>query len=318
MLTSRISSAGDAAQLLLVLGQHEQQLDCIHVSAAVKQACRVLRMHLAVPADAAVGDIQQQQQQTPQAQLQWMQQLQLQDVQLRLQQLQQQQQQQQQQPPVQQQQHGAQGLHVSNSQQEQQQQHLQWVIDQQLAPHAMLQQQLQHVASQQEQHHNLPPDSWLLLLQLCQLIKHHTPSMASQQLCTCVNSLSHLLLVHPSLPLLGLQPYRSALQQLLQTSAQQLQLFDHRGLSVLLHAAAAIARAPLGLSPSQGFMKRWYKRSRVVMQQASPLDLAMAGWALGRLGAYPPSQWTAEFLVHSKVSCNAASGCANLSWMLVE
>jgi hypothetical protein len=302
MLTSRISSAADAAQLLLVLGQHEQQLDCIHVSAAVKQACRVLRMCLAVPEDAAAGDMKQQQQPTPQAQLQWMQQLQLQDVQLRLPQLLQQQQQSHVQQPQEQ---AAQNLHVSNTHQdqEQQQQHLQWVIEQQLAPHAMLQQQLQHVASQQEQHHSLPPDSWLLLLQLCQLVIYHAPSMASQQLCTCVNSLSHLLLVHPSLPLLGLQPYRSALQALLQTSAQQLQFFDHRGLSVLLHAAAAIARAPLGLSPSQGFMKRWYKRSRVVMQQASPLDLAMASWALGRLGAYPPSQWTAEFLVHSKVSC---------------
>jgi hypothetical protein len=140
--------------------------------------------------------------------------------------------------------------------------------------------------------------------------------MASQQLCTCVNSLTHLLLAHPTLPLLGLQPYRSALQQLLLTSAQQLQLFDHRGLSVLLHAAAAIARAPLGLAPNQGFMKQWYKRSRAVMQQASPLDLAMAGWALGRLGAYPPSQWAAEFLVHSKVRLLPCwLGC--VGWMMV-
>jgi hypothetical protein len=298
MLTSRISSAADAAQLLEVLGQHEQQLDCIHVSAAVKQACRVLRIRLVVPEDAAAENMQQQR--TPQAQLQWMQQLQLQDVQLRLQQLLQQQQQSHVQQPQEQ---AAQDLHISNTHQEQEQQHLQWVIDQQLAPHAMLQQQLQHAVLRQEQHHSLPPDSWLLLLQLCPLVTYHGPSMASQQLCTCVNSLSHLLLVHPSLPLLGLQPYRSALQALLQTSAQQLQFFDHRGLSVLLHAAAAIVRAPLGLSPSQGFMKQWYKRSRVVMQQASPLDLAMTGWALGRLGAYPPSQWTAEFLVHSKVSC---------------
>ncbi|WIA29188.1 hypothetical protein OEZ86_011699 [Tetradesmus obliquus] len=64
----------------------------------------------------------------------------------------------------------------------------------------------------------------------------------------------------------------------------------------------AVARAPLGLAPSTGFMKRWYSRSRAVMQQASPLDLAMASWALGRLGAYPPSQWTAEFLIHSKAA----------------
>jgi hypothetical protein len=302
MLTSCIFSAADVTQLLLVLGQHEQQLDCIHVSAAVKQACRTLRIRLAVPQDAAAGDGQQQ---TPQAQLQWMRQLQLQDVQLRLQQLQQQQQQQRTLEHRRQQQEVAEDLHTSNTQQ-QQQQHLQWVLDQQLAPHALVQQQLQqHMAVKQQQQ----PDDWLLLLQLCQLVVHHAPSMASQQLCTCLNGLCHLLLTQPGLPLLGLQPYRSALQQLLQASAQQLQSFDHRGLSVLLHAAAAVARAPLGLAPSAGFMKRWYRRSRAVMQQASPLDLAMAGWALGRLGAYPPSQWTAEFLVQSKVSwCRSCLG----------
>jgi hypothetical protein len=164
------------------------------------------------------------------------------------------------------------------------------LLQQELQQHTALQQQLQ-----------LPSDGWLLLLQLCQLVVHHAPSMASQQLCTCLNGLSHLLLTHPGLPLLGLQLYRSALQQLLHAAAQQLQSFDHRALSVLLHAVAAVARAPLGLAPSPRLMQRCYRRSRAVMQQASPLDLAMAGWALGRLGAYPPSQWMAEFLVHSKV-----------------
>jgi len=68
-LTSAIGAAADAGQLLLLLLSAQQQLDAIHVAAAVNQCARGLILDLQLPTDAAQ---QHPLQQDSPAQLQWL------------------------------------------------------------------------------------------------------------------------------------------------------------------------------------------------------------------------------------------------------
>lgn len=337
MLTAKITLTVDVSSLLRLLKQSVSCLDAIHVSAASKHACRVLGLQLQVPLETSAYAAQQEVQQD--SVLLWLRQLQMQLVATRLQQLNVLHQQIQPLEAQQQLQHSSYvpqctGCEQQSREQQQQQQqreeqqqpedqqqhNIQWVIQQQLEPHNMVQQQLSEVAAAgcQEQCDNstgLPvavSDSWVLLLHLSQLVHQHASSMGSQQLCTCLNSLTYVLLQHPSLPLLAVQPYRAALQQLLQSAQQQLRNLQPKALALVLHSAAAVARSPYGMGLSDRFMKKWYCYSNARMDEFSALDLSMSAWALGRLQLYPPSQWMAEFWTHSKV--NSGGQHAVLLW----
>lgn len=301
LLTAKLSHAESVSDLLLLLGQNEAQLDSIHVSAAVKQACRVLGLQLDVPTHLAATQAQYAKARREE-QLQWLHQISAVSLQPRLQQL----------PNFQEQ---PQELDMKQGQfstqgHEQQHAQLQKVVDQQQELHMMVQQQLTRAAPvglkqqglPQSLSRQLPSDSWLLLLLVSRLVQHHASRMQEQQLCACLNGLTHLLLQHPELPLLALQHYRSALQQLVTSAQIQLPNMRPKALALVLYSAATIARSPHGLGPSNRFMKQWFRHSRSKLSVFSPLDLSMSVWSLGRLQVYPPSQWMTEFWTISKVS----------------
>jgi hypothetical protein len=78
LLTSAISRTQGVPQLLALLGEQQDALDAIHLSAAVKRACRQLRLDLQLPQHlcSSPDGQQQQQQHVQQAAAQWLQQLQ--------------------------------------------------------------------------------------------------------------------------------------------------------------------------------------------------------------------------------------------------